>query len=608
MKKLRLISLIIVLCFCSFLFSPLVFSQSHDLGIYSKEILVLQSYQRDYYHTRVLEDGIEAVLSKSGEKVRIRYEFLDTKNYFDANTFQTLADIMTTKYHDVSLDGIIICDDDALQFYNRFGKSIWPDATNIVSTGINSLRPYSQGVPGMIIIEERPDVEKNITLALAQNQNKEIKTLHFIYDETTTSNEMRSDIMSMLADKYPEFEGKHYYDKTPAELKAIIDDSSENDLFFYVLYSRDRYGNTYHYDEVPQYIIKNAKNPVYALWDFYLGTGVIGGYVASSYKYGENAANILLDLWAGQAVAPLIYEDDSHYQYLFDYNVLKAYQLSAVPEDSIIVNRPVSYFEKNKNLIILFSVVSAVLMTIIGLLLYAIREKNILNQKTIEIADLNQEIVDTQKVLISKLGAVIETRSFETANHVKRVARVSAFLAKEYGLSERDITILSAVSPMHDVGKIGIAENILHKPGRLSEQEFEIIKYHTSIGYEILKNPEREMLRYASLVALEHHEKWGGGGYPGGKSGEEIHIFARITAIADVYDALRSVRTYKDAWSQKDALSYLLNEKGKFFEPRLVDIFSANIDQIETIRSTTHENELNDFSQMYKYLKQQIKE
>lgn len=606
MKKLRIIFLFLIPCLFCWLFSPAVFAQSNDLGIYTKEILILQSYQRDYYHTRVLEEGIEAVLAASEEKVRIRYEFLDAKNNLDADAFQTLAETMTQKYKNVSLDGLIICDDDALQFYNRFGKAIWPNTVHVVSTGINSLRPYSEGIPGMVIIEERPDVEKNIAVALAQNQTKDIKTLHFIYDETTTSNEMRSDIMTMLADKYPKYQSQHYYDKTPDELKAIIDSSDSSDLFFYVLYSRDKNNITYHYDEVPQYILKNAKNPVYALWDFYLGSGVVGGYVASSYKYGESAANILLDLWAGQSISPLIYENGSHYQYMFDYNVLKAYQLSNIPEGSIIINEPVTYFEKNKNLIILFSVITGVLVMIIGFLLYAIREKNSLNQKTIEIADLNQEIVDTQKVLITKLGAVIETRSFETANHVKRVARVSAFLAKEYGLSERDVAILTAVSPMHDVGKIGIGENILHKPGRLSEQEFEIMKYHTSIGYEILKNPEREMLRYASLVALEHHEKWGGGGYPSGKSGEDIHVFARITAIADVYDALRSIRVYKDAWSQEDAVAYLIAEKGNFFEPKLVNIFMANIEQIETIRSATYEDELNDFSQMYQYLKEQM--
>lgn len=608
MKKLRIILIFLIPCLFCHSFLTTVFAQSNKLGIYTKEILILQSYQRDYSHTRALEEGIEAGLSAYGEKVRIRYEFLDAKNNLDTEALQTLADTMIPKYQDVSLDGLILCDDDALQFYTRFGKTIWPDTTNVVSTGINSLRPYSQGIPGVIIIEERPDVAKNIDLALKQNQSKDIDTLHFIYDETTTGNEIRSDIMATIPDKFLKYELRHYYDKTPDELKAIIDGSSDGDLFFYVVYARDRNNVTYHYDEVPQYILRNAKNPVYALWDFYLGTGVVGGYVASSYKYGESAAAILIDLWEGKPVSPLIYEDGSHYQYMFDYNVLKSYHLNDVPEGATIINEPVSYFEKNKNLIILFSITTVVLVLIIGLLLYAIRKKDMLNQKTIEIADLNQEIVDTQKVLILKLGAVIETRSFETANHVKRVARVSAFLAKEYGLSESDVTIITTVSPMHDVGKIGIGESILHKPGQLSEQEFEIMKYHTNIGYEILKHPDREMLRYASLVALDHHEKWGGGGYPSGKSGEDIHIFARITAIADVYDALRSIRIYKDAWSQEDAIAYLLNEKGKFFEPKLVDIFVTNLDQIEALRNTTNENEINDFSQMYQYLKKQMEE
>lgn len=116
------------------------------------------------------------------------------------------------------------------------------------------------------------------------------------------------------------------------------------------------------------------------------------------------------------------------------------------------------------------------------------------------------------------------------------------------------------------------------------------------------------MLRYASLVALEHHEKWCGGGYPSGKAGEDIHIFARITAIADVYDALRSIRVYKDACSQEETVAYLLAEKGKFFEPRLVNIFVANIDQIEAIRCATSEDELNEFSHIYHYLKEQMTE
>lgn len=601
MKKL---SLALSVFFLSFLILPGVFAQNSDLGLHDKEILILQSYQRDYYHTRALEEGIEAVFSESGENVRIRYEFMDTKNYLDAESYASMAEIMAKKYQAVTLDGLILCDDDALLFYNDYGKTIWPDTTNVVSTGINSLRPYGQGIPGVVIIEERPDVQKNIELALMQNASKDIQTLHFIYDDTTTGNELRTDITELLRLHYPEYQSQHHYQETPAELKAIIDKSGDGDLFFYTVYSRDRDNLTYQYDDVPRYIVGNAKNPVYALWEFYLGTGVVGGYMASSRMYGESAANTMLDRWDGKAVPPIIYETGAHQQYIFDYEVLKAYNITNLPPGATVINQPVSYFEENKTLIIIFSLVIGVLILIIGLLLFAFREKNATYHKTIEIASLNQEIVDTQRNLISKLGAVIETRSHETANHVKRVAKVSEFLAREYGLSEREVMLLAAVSPMHDVGKIGIAEAILHKPGRLSEKEFEIMKYHTNIGYEILKNPEKEILSYAAFVALEHHEKWAGGGYPSGKSGQDIHVFARITAIADVYDALRSVRVYKEAWTREEASRFILSERGKFFEPKLVDIFMANLERIEAIRNATFEKELAGFNELYQSLQE----
>lgn len=603
MKKL---SLALCVFFLSFLISPGVFAQNSDLGLHDKQILILQSYQRDYYHTRAIEEGIEAVFSESGKNVRIRYEFMDTKNYLDADSYASMAEIMTKKYQAVTLDGLILCDDDALQFYNNYGKTIWPDTTDVVSTGINDPARDALGIPGVVIIEKRPDAQKNIELALMQNASKNIQTLHFIYDNTTASNNMRTDITELLLSQYPEYQSQQHYEETPDELKALIDGSGEEDLFFFVLYSRDRNNLTYQFDDVPRYTVGNAKNPVYALYEFYLGTGVVGGYMVSSRSYGENAASTMLDLWDGKTVPPIIHETGANMQYIFDYDVLKAYNVTELPQGAKVINQPISYFEENKTLIIIFSSVIGVLILIIGLLLYTFREKNAGYHKTLEIVTLNQEIMDTQRDLITKLGAVIETRSHETANHVKRVAKISEFLAREYGLSEQDVMLLTAVSPMHDVGKIGIAESILHKPGKLSEQEYEIIKYHTDIGYEILRNPDKEILSCASFVALEHHEKWGGGGYPSGKSGENIHVFARITAIADVYDALRSVRVYKESWTPEEASSYILSERGKFFEPKLVDIFMANLKRIEVIRYATFEKELTGFNNLYQSLKEKM--
>lgn len=281
---------------------------------------------------------------------------------------------------------------------------------------------------------------------------------------------------------------------------------------------------------------------------------------------------------------------------------MKAYNITEVPKNSTILNKPESYFEKNKTLIIIFSGIISVLMIIIILLIFVIRQKTFLHLKNKEIVELNKDIIDTQKDLISRLGDVIETRSHETASHVKRVAEISKFLALKYGLDEYEANILCTISPMHDIGKIGIPEEILHKPGKLTEKEFEVMKYHTNIGYEILKSSDKEILQKASIIALEHHEKWDGSGYPEKKQGEEIDIFARITAIADVYDAVRSDRVYKKAWTFEKAKKLIESERGKHFEPKLTDIFLENIRELERIREEINKSEVVEFNNIYNYL------
>lgn len=198
---------------------------------------------------------------------------------------------------------------------------------------------------------------------------------------------------------------------------------------------------------------------------------------------------------------------------------------------------------------------------------------------------LNREIIDTQKEVLYTLGEIVEFRSKETANHVSRVAEYSYILAREYGLSEDEANLLRMASPMHDIGKIGIPDTILTKPGKLTEEEFEVIKTHTTIGYEILKQSKRDIMKTAARVALEHHERWDGSGYPMGRKKEEINIMSRITCLADVYDALSHKRVYKDAWREVDVYAEIERMRGIMFEPRLVDIFFNNLDKILDIRS-----------------------
>ena len=191
---------------------------------------------------------------------------------------------------------------------------------------------------------------------------------------------------------------------------------------------------------------------------------------------------------------------------------------------------------------------------------------------------LNKEIIDTQVELVETLGEVVEKRSKETSRHVERVAKLSYFLAVKYGLSKKDAITLKIASPMHDIGKIGIADSILLKPEDLDNQEIDEMQKHSEIGYEILKNSKRSILKAASVVAFEHHEKYDGTGYPKGLKGEEIHIYGRISAIADVLDALTHKRCYKEAWPLEKALDLIKEEKGKHFEPKLVEILLDNIE------------------------------
>lgn len=203
-----------------------------------------------------------------------------------------------------------------------------------------------------------------------------------------------------------------------------------------------------------------------------------------------------------------------------------------------------------------------------------------------EIESLNDEIIKTQKEIIYTMGEIAETRSKETGFHVKRVAEYSYILAKTLGLSEKDANILRLASPMHDIGKVGIPDEILKKPGKLDKNEFEIMKNHAKLGFEMLKHSKKEILQAAATIAYEHHEMYNGKGYPRGLKENEIHIFARITAVADVFDALGSQRIYKEAWEDERIFDLFNKQKAEHFDPKIIEAFYASFKQIDHIRQS----------------------
>lgn len=197
---------------------------------------------------------------------------------------------------------------------------------------------------------------------------------------------------------------------------------------------------------------------------------------------------------------------------------------------------------------------------------------------------LRFDLEETQRDIVCLLGEAVERRSRETGNHVRRVAAISELLARAVGLSDEEATILKYASPLHDLGKIAIPDEILNKPGLHTPQETAVMRQHAEIGYSMLVSSKRKVLRAAAIIAHQHHERWDGTGYPQAMAGPDIHIYGRITAVADVYDALLNDRCYKKAWPLQKALDLFKAERGRHFDPQLVDLLFEKIDEVERIQ------------------------
>jgi len=202
-----------------------------------------------------------------------------------------------------------------------------------------------------------------------------------------------------------------------------------------------------------------------------------------------------------------------------------------------------------------------------------------------KILERTRQLHDTRLQVVRRLGRAAEYRDNETGMHILRMSKISALLGREIGLDDAQCELLLHASPMHDIGKIGIPDHILLKPGKLDPEEWEIMKGHARIGADILSGDDSEMMAMAREIALTHHEKWDGNGYPNGYSGEQIPLVGRIVAVADVFDALTSVRPYKKAWPVEDAVELLKKESGRHFQPLLVEQFLANLSEILEIRA-----------------------
>lgn len=206
------------------------------------------------------------------------------------------------------------------------------------------------------------------------------------------------------------------------------------------------------------------------------------------------------------------------------------------------------------------------------------------SQRTKELQDAQVELHESRLEVVWRLGRAAEYRDNETGLHIIRMSKIAALIAQEYGLKEREVDLILNASPMHDIGKLGIPDRVLLKPGKLDEEEWKIMQTHAQIGADILDGSKSPLLVMAHEIALTHHEKWDGSGYPNQLTGEDIPLSARISAVADVFDALTSVRPYKKAWSVEDTVALFQSESGKHFDPSLVKILISELPDILDIK------------------------
>ncbi|MBH0018391.1 response regulator [Pseudoalteromonas sp. NGC95] len=204
----------------------------------------------------------------------------------------------------------------------------------------------------------------------------------------------------------------------------------------------------------------------------------------------------------------------------------------------------------------------------------------------VQAEQLKQAHVD----LVQRLGRAAEYKDTDTGEHIVRMSQYSKVLALALGMDEQSAELLRQAAPMHDVGKIGIPDAILLKPGKLTSEEFEHMKKHAIIGAQILANSSSPLLQLAHKLAIEHHEKWDGSGYPNGIKGEEISIEGRIVAVADVFDALTSKRPYKEAWSVEKTVLHMQEQAGAHFDPALIELFVKKLDDILAIKNSNQES------------------
>ncbi|WP_136795917.1 HD domain-containing phosphohydrolase [Desulfosediminicola ganghwensis] len=559
-----------------------LWARSDNMQIMGKNFLILNSYGADFSWTNSQQKGAMSVFQKLDMSNTVRFAYMDSKSLDTDKYYKYYLKILQEKFGGVQFDGVLATDNDAMLFLSKYGHDLFGDIP-ILATGINGYRDrrWPQGITYAI----KENASHLATLQEAIRLQSKAKNCYIIVDTTTTGNIFISEIQQIEQQLSTKITFHYLNTLSFEELIAQVALGSPDDIYYLLPFFKDAAGNSFSEGRVARSLAQVSPAPIFVSWNFQLNRGTLGGAVLSGYNFGVAGATALLDLINGKPLTDLS-EKSNVAEFIIDYEVAGRYgiKLSTFPKGVKFINKPPSFIDKHIEVLLPGAIIILILTTILALIAKMLNKEHIINKTSQQVLRLKEEIIDTQRELVTTLGEVIESRSNETSNHVKRVAQISRLLGEKIGLPKEDLDLLEMASPLHDVGKIAIPDAILNSPDKLSDTDFATMKQHTSIGKSILQFSNRKLLAAARYIAHQHHERWNGTGYPQGKSGEEIHIFARITTLADVYDALSNKRSYKEAWPEKRVLEYLQKESGEYFDPELVRVFIENIDEVREIR------------------------
>ncbi len=570
-----------------YLFSNVSHSRDYGTVIYDSDkfnVLVVYTYPAHVSWSEQLQTELNRLNREYGFRFNFDVVYLDYYKRHDKEYVRAQARAISKKKpaNGKEWDAIVAYDDFAATLVASHEGYIQNEDIKLFILGI------TDGYLGDYEIESDHEVSidtydvNGLILAITSTID-EIDSIHIVVDQTSFGNYMFDSIYGKLASFFdvPIFITR---EKPISELHDIIKSKTKNDVVVLGSYRlRNNPDTNFFYGDqiIDSFELEDVDASVFVTIGSHIRSGVLGGKVRSATLQAEHAFQLLWDtLVVGLPTSnQTVYKTYARYKWDYDALISKGISIKKLPKNSTVLNTPVVH-EDNVGAVIGTTVLVLVLLGVILLQRKLHIQKLMLKE---QVQQKKQELLSNQKEILAMLGGVIETRSGETGNHVHRVSLISEKLALLLGIPQDDAETLGLVSVLHDIGKVSVPDAILNKPGKLTETEFATMQKHTTIGYEMLSNTNSELIQLAAFVAHEHHEKWNGKGYPLGKAKEEIHVFSRIVAIVDVFDALLSTRPYKAPWPPQRVYDLISEERGEHFDPEIADVFLENFDTLLAI-------------------------